>query len=219
MPRAVRVMGWAAMGVGIAAYAVLAHYVTARSAQVGEIGIALAAAPYLGFALLLAWRSPRRYLMFTVCAVAAVLLWRYAAELVQHFGWLYFLQHVGANVLLAVLFGRTLGHDREPLCSRLAAITHGRLDEKLARYTRQVTIAWTAFFAATAALSILLFVAAPIAVWSAFANVLSLPLVALMFAAEYAVRLRRLPDIKHVTILDTVRMYWNSSRVSQPPAP
>jgi uncharacterized membrane protein len=98
-------------------------------------------------------------------------------------------------------------------------MTHGRLDEKLARYTRQVTIAWTAFFVATAALSILLFVAAPIAVWSAFANVLSLPLVALMFAAEYAVRLRRLPDIKHVTILDTVRMYWNSSRVSQPPSP
>jgi uncharacterized membrane protein len=219
MSRAVRVMGWATIGVSVAAYALLAHYVTARSAQVGPLGIALAAAPYLGFALMLAWRSRRRYAMLALCAIAAALLWHYSGELAQHFSWLYFLQHVGANVLLAIMFGRTLSHGREPICSRFAALAHGPLDEKLARYTRQVTIAWTAFFAATAALSVLLFAAAPIDLWSAFANVLSLPLVALMFAAEYSIRLRLLPDIEHVTILHAVRMYWNSSRVSQPPSP
>jgi uncharacterized membrane protein len=212
------VLRWAAIGAAIVAYAILTHYVTARPAEVGALGIALAAAPYLGFALMFAWWSPRRYLMLALCAVVAVLLWHYAGELAQHLGWLYFLQHVGANVMGAILFGRTLSHGREPMCSRFAAMIHGPLEDKVARYTRQVTIAWTIFFAATAGLSVALFFAAPIEIWSAFANVLSLPLLALMFGAEYAIRLRLLPDMKHAAILDSVRMYRKSSKVSLPPS-
>jgi uncharacterized membrane protein len=219
MPRAVRVLGWAAGACAVAAYALLAHWVTARATPVGSLGIALAAAPYLGFALALAWRSSQRIAMLALCGLAAALLWRYAPELARHFGWLYFLQHVGANALLGIVFGRTLEHGREPLCSRFAAMAHGPLDDRMARYTRQVTLAWTLFFAANAALSVLLFFAAPIETWSVFANVLSLPLVGLMFVAEYAVRLRLLPDVEHVTILGTMRMYWrNSSKVSVPPS-
>ena len=53
--------------------------------------------------------------------------------------------------------------------------------------------------------------------WSVFANLLSLPLVALMFACEYVVRLRVLPDVEHVSLLDGIRLYLRSVRASPPP--
>lgn len=219
MADALRVLRLAAIAVAVAAYAVLAHWVSARSTEAGSLVIALAAAPYIAGALILAWRSRRRLAMLALCAAAVVLLWHYAEVLGRDFAWLYFLQHVAVNAALAVVFGRTLGQGRQPLCSRFAAMVHGSLDDALARYTRRVTLAWTVFFAATVMLSALLFFAAPIAIWSLFANVLSLPLLGLMFVAEYAVRLRVLPDLEHVTIVDTMRMYWrNSSEASAPPS-
>ena len=65
---------------------------------------------------------------------------------------------------------------------------HGAVTPAVARYTRQITLAWTLFFVAIAAVSTLLFATAPIVTWSTFANYLSLPLVAVMFAAEHACR-------------------------------
>jgi uncharacterized membrane protein len=215
-----RALGWSVIAVFVAAYAILAHYVSARgdAAELSTVGVA--AAPYLVFALALAWRSRRRVLMLALCAAVAALLWRYADSLARDMVWVYFLQHVATNAMLAAVFGRTLGAGRQPLCARFAAMAHGELDERMARYTRQVTVAWTVFFAVTAVLSVLLFAAAPIAAWSVFANLLTLPLLGLMFAVEYAVRLRRLPDIRHVGILGTMRLYWrDSAKVAAPPAP
>jgi uncharacterized membrane protein len=61
-------------------------------------------------------------------------------------------------------------------------------------YTRKVTIAWSIFFAIQLAISIGLFCAAPLVWWSFFVNILDIPLVAAMFAAEYAIRLRVLQN-------------------------
>ncbi len=110
-----------------------------------------------------------------------------------------------AAILLAFLwfFGRTLLPGRVPFVTSIARIVHASpvLAPEMERYTRQVTWAWCGFFAAALAVSGLLAALAPIAMWSIFANVLVLPLVAAMFAAEYAYRRARFPAHDHVSPL------------------
>ena len=72
-------------------------------------------------------------------------------------------------------------------------------------YTRSVAIYWTAFFWGQCILSGILALTAPREAWSFFVLILDLPLVVLMFAAEYAVRLIRFPDHPHVGPLSVVR--------------
>jgi uncharacterized membrane protein len=103
------------------------------------------------------------------------------------------LTHWGIYASLLAAFGLTLRAGREPLITAMARRMHG-LTPELESYTRKVTIAWTLFFATQLSLSVALFCLAPLVVWSFFVNILDLPLVALMFAAEYAVRLRSLSD-------------------------
>ena len=78
-------------------------------------------------------------------------------------------------------------------------------------YTRQVTLAWTLFFATMALVSSLLFFLASLTLWSVFSNFLTLPLVALMFIAEYAVRRRVLSELPEMRLLDTLRAFRNSA--------
>jgi len=81
----------------------------------------------------------------------------------------------------------------------------GPLAPELERYTRRATWAWCLFFVAMAAISAALAAVAPLAAWSIFANVLAAPLVAAMFAAEYAYRRRRLAGHEHVPPLAVLR--------------
>jgi uncharacterized membrane protein len=102
--------------------------------------------------------------------------------------------HWSIYASLLATFGLSLRRGREPLITgmarRLKGETDGEGDDELAAYTRNVTIAWSVFFAAQLTLSVTLFCFAPLVVWSFFVNVLDIPLVVTMFAAEYAVRLR-----------------------------
>jgi uncharacterized membrane protein len=116
-----------------------------------------------------------------------------------------FVPTVAMNLILLWFFGRTLARGREPLVSSIARIVRGTLDPEIARYTRRVTWAWCGFFLANAAISLALAAAAPLAAWSFYANVLTFPLVALMFAAEYAYRRRRFPALEHVPPLALLR--------------
>jgi uncharacterized membrane protein len=102
------------------------------------------------------------------------------------------------NLLLLWFFARTLAPGREPLVTAIARFVRGRLDPEVERYTRHVTWAWCAFFAANAAVSAVLAALAPLSAWSVYTNVLATPLFVLMFAAEYAYRRRRFPGLKHV---------------------
>ena len=72
-------------------------------------------------------------------------------------------------------------------------------------YTRAVALCWTVFFLAQCAISGILLLIAPRDVWSFFVLVLDLPLVALMFVAEYAARRLRFPDHPHLGPLEVVR--------------
>lgn len=188
----------------VIAYAVLAHYSNAVPGH-EDLGALLALAPVWVAAVVLAWRSRHRRAGMLACASLAVLAlveWKY---LRSHFSWLYLMQQVGAYALLGLSFGRTLTEGRVPLCTRFATLAHGSLSADAVRYTRSVTRAWTIFFGAMSATLLIGYFAAPLRIWSAFANFCTAPLVGLMFIGEYLVRLRVLPDMQHASILGTVR--------------
>ncbi|HTE14524.1 MAG TPA: hypothetical protein VK642_05565 [Burkholderiales bacterium] len=207
--RIVRWMGIAALVTG---YPLLAHY-TNESAQNGHLGALVAMAPVVLIALVLAWRSSQRLIMLGVLALSCAVLWIAWPALEHHFGVIYWLQHAGMQFVLLVVFGRTLIAGRLPLCTRFARAVHAPmiLTPEHERYAGQVTLAWTVFFAVMAATSTLLFFLVPLATWSVFANFLTLPLIALMFVAEYRIRHWVLPHIPRLHILDAVRAFRGSA--------
>jgi len=209
-----------AIAAGVIAYPVLAHYSTATSAanSFPSLGVTIALAPVLTIAAWLAWRSPQRRAMLALCAAVGCLLWLYRDMLEQHFGWVYFIQHAGIYVLLGAAFGLTLRRGRAPLCTRFAQATRGSLSPEVAHYTRRVTLAWTLLFLGISLISTLLFLFSSIAVWSVFANFLSLPLIALMFIVEHLVRRRRLPDLEQHGIMDSILAFRNTPKAG-PGAP
>ncbi|MDP2057895.1 MAG: hypothetical protein Q8K35_09085, partial [Thiobacillus sp.] len=137
----------------------------------------------------------------------------------RNFSWVYFLQHAGTYAMLAAVFGVTLANGRQALCTRFAEAVHGSLTPEEVRYSRQVTLAWMLFFLAISLISSVLFFFVSIEVWSVFANFLSFPLILLMFAVEYLVRLRKLPQQKKHSIMDGMLAYWKTpaARPGVPP--
>lgn len=201
-----RILRWLGVAVLVIAYPLLAHY-TSESAHRGNLGALVAIAPVVLVALVLAWRSSRRLLMLGMVALSCVVLWAGWPALEHYFGVVYWLQHAGMQLVLCIIFGRTLGAGQKPLCTRFAEAVHAPLTLQHEIYARQVTVAWSLFFAAMALVSTILFFLTPLATWSVFANFLTLPLVALMFLAEYLVRRRVLPHMRHAHILDAVRAF------------
>ena len=205
-----RILRWLGIATLLIGYPLLAHY-TNESAHSGSLGALVAIAPVVLLALVLVWRSPQRIVMLGGLVLACATLWAGWSALEQHFGVVYWLQYLGMQLVLFMTFARTLFAGRQPLCTRFAEAVHAPLTPQHVIYTRQVTVAWTLFFAAMASASTLLFFLAPLSTWSVFTNFLTLPLVALMFIAEYWVRRWVLPDMQHTHILDAVRAYRNSS--------
>ena len=204
-----RNLRWLGIAALVISYPLLAHY-TNRSAHSGNLGALVATAPVVLIALALAWRSRRRFIMLGVPVLVCIALWAGWPALMNHYGLVYWLQHAGIQLILFMTFGRTLIAGRQPLCTRFAMAVHAPLTPQHEIYARQVTVAWTLFFAAMALVSTLLFFLAPLTTWSVFANFLTLPLVALMFIAEYWVRRCVLPDMRHTHILDAVRAFRNT---------
>ncbi len=201
------------------ALAAAAHYAIAVS-NAPVLGALVALVP-LGALLYLALRqsSARGPLLWLLVATAGAALWLGWEVLERHYPNVYFLEHVGTNLVLAATFGRTLLGAAEPLCSRFARRLHGELPAEVARYTRQVTLAWTLFFLALAALSCALFLGGYVAAWSVLANFLTLPLVTAMFVVEYAVRRRAIKDWRRGSILDGMRAFWGHSQATRARAP
>jgi uncharacterized membrane protein len=117
------------------------------------------------------------------------------------------LAHAAFNLFPLWLFARSLQHGREPLVTQIACHIKGQLPPEILRYTRHVTIAWCIFFVLQVTTSLSLYVFAPVAVWSLFINILDLPLLALMFIAEYIYRTVRFPDHPRTPITQVVEVY------------
>jgi uncharacterized membrane protein len=200
-----RWLQYAAACSAVAAYAGLSHYCNATGAH--ELGAALALTPLIVLALILAWRRTPQGAVLLAGGLAAVLyvLW---PLLEQNFSLFYLVQETGVYTLLGLTFGRSLLPTQVALCTQLADKLHGPLSPREVLYTRRVTAAWMLFFFAVAAVSIELFLGAPLRIWSIYINFCVLPLIAAMFVAEYLVRLRVLPQLRRTGLIATVRVYF-----------
>jgi len=200
-----RIARWLCIAALMIGYPLLAHYT--NYTHEADLGALVAIAPVVLIAMMLAWRSAQRLIMLAVLALSCVALWLEWSSLEEHFGLVYWLQHVAFQLILFMTFARTLLTGRIPLCTRFAEAMHGPLTPQHEGYARQVTGAWTLFFAAMDLASTLLFFLAPLATWSVFANLLTLPLVALMFIAEYWLRRSVLTEMRPAHLLDALRAF------------
>lgn len=201
---------WLGIAALLISYAVLANY-TNQTPHTGALGALVALAPLAVTALMVAWHSSQRNYMFILLMLAAGALWLLWPELKRHYGWIYWLEHESVQWALFLAFGRTLFAHKQPLCTQFAEIIHGPLSAAHTRYAYQVTWAWTLFFAVMIGTSTWLFFAQSLAAWSIFANFIFLPLVACMFVIEYGVRKLILPELKHASIIQTVRAFMQHS--------
>jgi len=202
--------GWAAalvLGIG---YSILAHR-AAASATPGLLNALVAIVPLLAVAFAMAWRSSHRQFLLALFVAMCAGLYAMSAWLVTHYNWVFLLQHAGVYALLGVAFGRTLQAGHTPMVTGFARIVHRTMSPALLAYTRCVTWAWTIYFGVVSGLSLLLFWLAPVSVWSMFANLLGLPLLALMFVGEYAVRCHVLPPADRAGPLEAIRAYREAS--------
>ncbi len=194
-----------ALGAGISvAFAALMHLALVGGVEPG-VGALLSVVP---LALLALWaaRRMRRHAALAVAGLALAL--GLGGGVVEgQFASVFFVEHAGANLLLGIVFGRTLAGGREPLCTTFARAVHGELPPEVVRYSRRVTIAWTLFFATIFTLSCILFLGRFLAAWSILANIATPVLVALMFVLEYFIRHRVLPKWERIGVLESVRAF------------
>ena len=207
-------LGVAAVVIG---YAAATHWAVA-SGHADTLGIALALTPVLVGLVWLSARA-RQPIWIRLSAVAAVLglavLAARRATLAVSL--LYPLPSVMVYGGLLWIFARTLAPGREALVTRLARQVHGALPEDITAYTRQVTWAWCAFFAAMGLTSLFLFAFASLAVWSLFVNLLGLPLICAMFVAEYIYRVLRYRHFSHAPLFASVWAFHKFGRGSVSP--
>ncbi len=200
-------------GLGAAAYAVLSHALMLHAAD-APWAVAALLGPLLGLTAFFAARA-RQWLLLsaTLAAVAgvAVIVAQGGIGQVER---LYLLQHVGMHVALGTGFAVSL---RQPLSliGQLAQRVHD-LTPAMVRYTRQVTLAWSAYFFGMAALSVAMFAFAPWAAWSLLANVVTPVAIVALFVGEYLLRYRLHPEFERVKLTDAVQA-WRA-RAAQPSA-
>jgi uncharacterized membrane protein len=200
----------------IVAYEGLSHYCNAGADALGagarNLGTMLALAPLLTIGCALLWRLAGALVALFSGFLVVVLLHEHWQILEANFTTVYMLQECAVYALLTLSFGGSLRAGGTAYCTRLADKIHGPLTPRELRYTRQVTAAWTVFFGVITVVTFALYFAVPLSVWSLFANLCTMPLAALMFGAEYAVRRRVLPPADRGGILATVRAFLTSPR-------
>jgi len=122
---------------------------------------------------------------------------------------LYVLQHAGINILLCGWFGGSLRRGRLSLIGQFAERVHA-LSPAMRRYTAQVTRVWTAYFAAMAVASVVVYASLPFTAWSVLANLLTPLLVAVLFVGEYLLRYRLHPEFERTRLSDAVRAFYST---------
>lgn len=191
-----------------------ASYRFGASNEPSDAATVLAVAPVLVAVVISLWG--RLHWLGTVVVSAllgAVLVWAWPL-MRTHVSWLYYLQHLGIHLILAAVFGRTLVGSGDALITQLARRVHREpLSALNVHYTRQVTRAWTLYFLGMAVVSSLLFAFGPLPVWSAFANLMTAPMVTLMFLGEYFCRVRVLPANERPGLMEAIRA-WREHQTS-----
>jgi uncharacterized membrane protein len=167
----------------------------------------------LGFlpVVVLAWVSVQQSLagrlLWTLgIALSLVMAWRGAGAR-QDLLWLNLVEYLGINLLLAIEFGASLRRGHEPLCTRFARLVGATMSPALVRYTRAVTILWSAFFVFVMLAASLLFALDMPRLWVLFADVATPILIGAMFVGEFAVRCALLAPDEHLDFGSAMRGY------------
>lgn len=196
-------------------WAVAAHYASSGAGN-ADFNAMVGAIPLVLIAAALLWQIPSRLgIAAGALAGTALVVWLWPL-LRENVSLLYYLQHLGGHLALGIYFGRSLLGPGEALITRMARSIYGdAISERKVRYTRQATLAWTLFFFGNALVSTGLFLFAPPAIWSLHANLLTWPLVGLMFLAEHLARMYLLPPEERPHITDIIAAYRRLSHASQ----
>ncbi len=193
----------------LVAYCFALHLLIAEQAM-PRVALALALAPLAFAGVSLCARSRRFWLLPVVALVAGVVFWRFGDALASRVDRVVFLENFAFNLLLALVFATTLRPGREALVTKLARVVRGgNMPAVVVPYTRAVTAGWAIYFVAIAAISTVLFFTQSREAWSLFVNVLVWPLTVTMFVIEYAVRVRVLRDVEHVSVWATMRAFMH----------
>ena len=195
-----------AAGLAGAAYLGGAHWLM-TSAPSSSWNAVVIVGPMLVAAAVVAWQRRQRALALVLAAATAALVVQAARGGGVAAETLYLGQHVAIHLLLAFVFGSTLAAGRERAHERLARRVHGGLTPEMAAYSRKVNVAWTVYFVAMALVSIVVFVAAPFALWATFANLVTPLAIIAMFVGEYLLRYRLHPEFERATLAQAVRAY------------
>ncbi|KQT37460.1 hypothetical protein [Methylophilus sp. Leaf414] len=210
MPKAFKAISGLLIALVIVSFALLVHHVNTLG-QPSLLGALLALAPLLLIAFVFAINIDSKLLGIGFILLVLISSWWALPLIKQHTGLIFWLQDIGLMLMLLITFARTLQAGRKPLCVGFAeAINGGPLPADHERYAYHVTIAWVTFFGLMIIVSSLLFFFSPLATWSFFVNFLTLPLVALMFIAEFLVRRTVLTDLPNGNVMDAVRAYLDS---------
>jgi uncharacterized membrane protein len=123
---------------------------------------------------------------------------------------LFYLPPILINLMLAVLFGRTLRPGQTPLITQYSILIRGKLEPKVVSYTRRVTQLWTLFFIFMATQSLLLALFAPVEIWSLFVNLLNYIFTIMLFVGEFLFRVRYLSSLEHPGFLQFITAIANT---------
>ncbi len=204
------------VGAGLigAAYVAGSHWLMTQ-ASASSWNAVVVIGPMLGLIAIYAGRRGQRVLAGVALVVLAALVlqaWRGGGVAPTT---LYMLQHAGIHATLATIFALTLRPGHEPLVTALARRVHGgQLTPPMAAYSRNVTIAWAAYFTAMTALSVILHSLLPFDDWAVFANLLTPLAMVVLFLGEYFLRYRLHPEFERATLADAMNAY--SARQAAP---
>jgi uncharacterized membrane protein len=181
-------MGNLAKGIGIAVLVIAYPFLSAYLAGQGFASLEL-----LVFAALTLWRGLKSKatalrlgsFMFAVLLLAGA----YFAN--AYFIWLV---PTFAYLWLTVVFGHTLWMPPS-LCERLVRLQYPDFIPGIAEYLREVTWAWTLFFAVNVVVSALLPALVGQTAWAIYTGVLVYVLMGLLTIGEWIYRQKRFPDL------------------------
>ena len=192
---------YVAAGVAGLAYVTASQWLMTRTPPSPWGAVALLT-PMLAIVAVGTWRSGQRAISLLAAAALALKAELGGGLAPEH---LYLAEHVAIHLFLAFTFGVTLRRGAQPLIARLAERVHDGLTPAMERYTRKVTLAWTVYFCAMAALSIAVHALAPFTTWATFANLLAPLALVAMFVGEYTLRYRLHPEFERASLKDMVR--------------
>ena len=180
------------VGLLVVGYAALSQYSNSVPDAKGlAVGLSIGPLLLIGLVLLFRWAGALPTAL--VATVTGALLYRHLPALEKNYEWLDLAQQCGVYALVAASFARSLLPGQVPLCTQLAVRMHGELTPAEVRYTRRATIAWVVFYLALVAAIAVLFVEAPLKIWSLFVNFATFGLILLMGLGDQWLRRRVLP--------------------------